>query len=124
MIYEESIADEYSSRCLRDVTGQAKYVYSQAITSQMCVNSPRIRVANLTYEEASVVFFLEGPRRYCFLVYRMTLDADMSTLFISHICVRYDLYRQLHDSIIHFIIHYQFPRKISTQISKLDGNTY
>lgn len=37
---------------LRDVTGQAKYVYSQAITSQMCVNSPRIRVANLTYEEA------------------------------------------------------------------------
>lgn len=37
---------------LHDVTGQAKYVYSQAITSQMCVNSPRIRVANLTYEEA------------------------------------------------------------------------
>jgi len=54
----------------------------------------------------------------------MALDADMSTLFILHICVRYNLYRQLHDSIIHFIIDYRFPRKISTQISKLDGNTY
>lgn len=28
-----------------------KYVYSQAITSQICVNSPRIRVANLASRE-------------------------------------------------------------------------
>lgn len=32
------------------VNDQANYVYSQAITAQMCVNSPRIRVANLAYE--------------------------------------------------------------------------
>lgn len=51
---------------LRDVTGQAKYVYSQAITSQMCVNSPRIRVANLTCEEVSVVVVVIVFRSFLF----------------------------------------------------------
>lgn len=47
--YAVKIIKYQNSRRL-GVNDQANYVYSQAITAQMCVNSPRIRVANLAYE--------------------------------------------------------------------------
>lgn len=113
--FMRNLAGEYSSRCLRDVTGQAKYVYSQAITSQMCVNSPRIRVANLTYEETSVIFFLEGPSRYRFLN-----DNDGMIIVDTWCCMIWRHYL-FHTHFLIIFPHNQFnPRRISTQISKLD----
>lgn len=84
-----NLADDYnSSCCLRDVTGQAKYVYSQAITSQMCVNSPRIRVANLTYEEIRCLLSWRRVDIASWITtYTIDDDAGMLTLYISHTCV-------------------------------------
>lgn len=75
---------------LRDVTGQAKYVYSQAITSQMCVNSPRIRVANLTYEEAHPSSSFFRARWYA----QMRIDDTWDWRIVIRIHIRTHVYRK------------------------------
>lgn len=72
------------------VNDQANYVYSQAITAQMCVNSPRIRVANLAYEVIlDCSFFL--------------LSSPPLPLFFSFFTIHHHLHTYAHLSVAKLI---------------------
>lgn len=73
------------------VNDQANYVYSQAITAQMCVNSPRIRVANLAYEVIlDCSFFL--------------LSSPPLPLFFSFFTIHHHLHTYAHLSVAKLIL--------------------